>query len=381
MNPLRAVTDDRVRLYRDADGWRAVYYDFRGLRRFVRIVATDETDAREKVHRIQRAILADPTLRDPTARPAAPVPTLAEWWDTWSAGATVSTRTMQGYRHQWAMLMRHFGKATALDVITPDDAAAWAKSLQDGRELISARSIVGRCKTLFREAVDRGLIASNPFARVRTGLPVVDREWTYTDRAAAARLIGAAGPVVARWLALCRWGGLRPGEARRLLWGDYDEPRRRLKVRGRTTTRTTKDRLRIVPVTPELAALLTPPGPSTARIVAGAKATLDAAVRTAFARARVTADPRTPLHSLRRSRATDLLADGIDVATVARIQGDSPIVVMRHYHTVTPAVERSITGLGTGTTAAHPDAEKPPRAPQTPNAKKPRNTGKHAKPR
>lgn len=346
MRALKAILRDEVKLYRRADGcWMASYYDVDGMRHFMRL-GSDEGVAAKKAARLQAAFTANPALRDPDAPTKVTAPTLADWWDDWSSRAEISTRTLAAYRHQWAALVRHFGQNARLDRLDPDECAKWARSLQTGRELISARAIVARCKSMLRAAVDRGIIKTNPFALIKTGLPIVDREWTYTSRPDAAKLIASGDPAaVSLWLALCRYGGLRPGEARRITWGDYDPAARRLTVRPARRVRDTKNRLRLVPVCPELAALLAGQHPAPLRIVTGGKLTLLKGIAAAFEASGVKPDPRTPLHSMRRSRTTDLLADGLDVATVARIQGDSPIVVMRYYHIVTPAAEASITGL------------------------------------
>ena len=347
MNPVRAIIADQVRLYRHKDGgWLAAYRELTGRRRMLRLTgARTEREARTMALKVQRSFDATPALRDPEARLRGQSPTLAEWFQTWSAEASIGTRTMASYRQQWGMLMAQFGPASRLSDLDPDACAKWAKGLETGRELISARGILGRCKSLLREAVAREMLHRNPLERVKTGLPIVDREWVYTNRQDAAALIGAAPrPAVALLLALCRWGGLRPGEARRMLWSDYEPASQRITVRPSNRVRTSKDRLRIVPACPELATLLAL-HQATGRVVVGARVALDDSTRQAFELSGVAPDPRTPLHSLRRSRATDLLADGLDVPTVARIQGDSAVVVMRFYHLVTPAAEASITGL------------------------------------
>ena len=111
-------------------------------------------------------------------------------------------------------------------------------------------------KAMWAEAHRARVVADNPWEGVPSTPPKVDRDWAEITDAQVQAILAACPD--ARWrclVALCRWAGLRLGEALTLAWQDVDMQGRTLAV-AHEGGRTTKKRARVVPIRPELHAEL-----------------------------------------------------------------------------------------------------------------------------
>ena len=155
-------------------------------------------------------------------------------------------------------LLAHFGSTKALRAITLDQAADWRQWLlaQEISEA-TARQHCRNAKTIFNEAVERGLIAQSPVHKLKSGViaAVNDR---YVTSEEAEKILAACPTLQWRLLfGLARFAGLRtPSETHLLTWGDVDWERCRLTVRSPKTEHFAGKDQRIVPLTPKLMAIL-----------------------------------------------------------------------------------------------------------------------------
>ena len=101
---------------------------------------------------------------------------------------------------------------------------------------------------MFNHAVRDDLILFNPFDRLKSNASEPDKDWRYVTRDELKKLFNACP--TKSWcllLALCRFAGLRQGEALSLPWSRIDWDAHRLEVIAEKT-----GRRRIVPIEPEL---------------------------------------------------------------------------------------------------------------------------------
>lgn len=199
----------------------------------------------------------------------------------------------------------------------------------------------------------------NPFAELPKSVKA-GRDWREVTAADIAAIVAdttarRGGARWARLIMLCRWCGLRLGEATSLTWGDVALSANTLKVHARARTNTTKARLRLCPI--EAAKAPTgmldavrlwqivdgrhgPHGSvsidPTRLVIAGpeglgvpAKATRN--IRPILKRSGVGVFDR-PFHTLRKCRQTELHAAGYSDMTVTDWMGNSGQVAREHYY-------------------------------------------------
>lgn len=330
MSRLRAIIQDGMRLYPPGAGrtaWRVAYYDADGARRWVRLTATTQPEARKQLARLADAVRRDPTLRDHAAKP---VPTLSQWRDQYVA--LLSDRrpsTRVGVAGSIRKFIAWKGDCR-LDAVTPLDGEQWVASMQaEGMAKITARTNAARVKAWLAKAADLELIDRNPFRNLPTALPKVDAEWPWIDDADMAKLLNACpSDGWRRLLALCRWGGLRRGEAMRATWAEIRDGHLMVNATG---ARTTKRRARAVKIDGRLAKALGKP--RSGLICAGTLKPKAAgpALATIYERAGFV-PPKNPLHVLRRCCACDWIQlRKIDPFTAASMLGHSPAVSQGWY--------------------------------------------------
>jgi len=155
-------------------------------------------------------------------------------------------------------LLGFFDAKTALRAVTPDRAADWRQwLLKQGISEATVRQHCRNAKTIFGEAVERGLIQQSPVRNLKSGVIAAANDRYVTPEEADNVL--AACPN-ARWrllFGLARFAGLRtPSETHLLAWGDVDWERRRLTVRSPKTEHFAGKAQRIVPITPKLMTIL-----------------------------------------------------------------------------------------------------------------------------
>lgn len=305
------------------------------------------------------------TLRDRLARaglvdakPTSAVPTLQEF-----LGAYLERRrdakpsTHVHWKEAVRSLITFFDADRRLDSITAGDAQDFARWLRtpDARTMryaehgrhapLSPNTIgkrIGDSKQFFADAVDRGLIPQNPFAKLSGNAGCNRARDYFVARDVALRVLEACPN--AEWraiFALARWGALRvPSELVSLTWGDVDWERGRLRVPSPKTEHHAGRGQRVIPLFPELRQALselwdvTPPG--TVHIF---RLQSSVNLRTQFQRIlhRAGIQPWPKLwQNLRASRATELAREYPQHVAAAWC-GHTVHIADRHYWQVTDA--------------------------------------------
>lgn len=133
------------------------------------------------------------------------------------------------------LLAAHFGKARDLSTITRQEAGAFADSLKRRTVRRAVKGVVvdakvdpntvatqvGIIRMFFDEASAREFCPYNPFDRVKVKKVKKDQFVRVLSAKEFASILDACPDP--RWrcmFALCRWAGLRAGEARRVRWAD-----------------------------------------------------------------------------------------------------------------------------------------------------------------
>ncbi len=191
--------------------------------------------------------------------------TLAKWCDTYIAERKdVKANTTLIYEKTKDCLLAYFGKSKRLRDIRPEDAKRWRiwlategnrrdknrKTMADA----SVRQRTAKVKLFFNEALERGLVDSNPFAKLpSTSTP--NRKRQVFVSAESIELCIAAAPDC-QWrtiIALARYGGLRcPSELLRLKWDDVNLPEGRMTIHAIKTEHHADSGVRVCPIFPEL---------------------------------------------------------------------------------------------------------------------------------
>ncbi len=199
--------------------------------------------------------------------------TLGAFLDSFIAERSdVKGSTSTVYGHTRRCLINFFGRAKALDAISPGDADDWrrylGRSKKDGKgptdKSVSGEgaapdnTVKRRCgiaRQFCRTAKRRKLIAENPFADMK-GVAVGgnrSRELFVTREMASAVLDACPDAQWRLLFALSRFGGLRcPSEHLGLRWADIDWARNRFTVRSPKTEHHEGHESRVVPLFPEL---------------------------------------------------------------------------------------------------------------------------------
>jgi len=127
---------------------------------------------------------------------------------------------------------------------------------RDGRRA-TIKTHIGNTKTIFNAAVERELIPRSPFEKLKGGATASAND-RYITPEETTKLLEAAPDLRYRVLiALARLAGLRTrSETHLLTWADVDWERGRLTVRSPKTERHPGKSQRIVPITPDLMAIL-----------------------------------------------------------------------------------------------------------------------------
>ena len=277
--------------------------------------------------------------------------TLAAWIDEYFAERTDAKKSTHGtYKRAKSKLLTYFGKKKRLRNITVADAKkwrVWVKTKSNERDKNNkacseetTRRMTGIAKLLFNEAVERGLVESNPFKGLastamgnekRKHFVAADVIETCMDHCPCDdwKLI----------LALCRYGGLRcPSELVRLRWSDVDLPGGRMTINATKTEHHAAGGVRVCPIFPELRPYLETawdnlPDDGTAEWVINRYRRPDQNLHETFkkilTRAGIQPWPRL-FQNLRASRETELMAR-YPVKDVASWLGNSVPTAMKHY--------------------------------------------------
>ncbi len=156
---------------------------------------------------------------------------LGEYLDAFITQLNVKPGTATFYGHTCRNLRDFFGDSKPLREISKADAHDWRQYLA-GEQNLSENTVRRRCgaaKTIFRPAVRRNLINSNPFEELKAAVRGNPKKYYFISREEAAKVLDACPDAEWRLIfALSRFGGLRcPSEHLALRWEHVDWERGR----------------------------------------------------------------------------------------------------------------------------------------------------------
>lgn len=342
-----------VGLHRNNGYWQARWRDHLGRRHsrgLGRIDAVTQREAKRLCAEIGAEI-------NPTS--SGRVPTLEEWTkrylDLREHELGEGTYTLHELTCRY--LVEKLGTAK-LDAITRIDAREWRIWLgrrkvrthfEHGGNTISASTVamhIRNAKVIFQFAIDMDVINRNPFDRETGTAPKMPKTWADIDDAKLNKILDACPTADWRRLfSLCRWAGLRLGEALRLTWSDIDWQARTVAIipPGREST---KHRFRTVPLRPELYTLLLrdfadAKGDAVCDGIRYENTHRDALI--IIKKAGLKAYSK-PMHTLRKCCETEWMARHPVLDVVAWL-GNSPTVAAEHYTRPTPESVAKITTI------------------------------------
>jgi len=254
----------------------------------------------------------------------------------------VKPGTATFYGHTRRNLLACFGADRLLSDITEADADAFRAWLADPEKGNLAPATVSRriiaARTFWTMAVRWKLVSANPFDGVRAGTQQNPGRQYFVAKKTIDQILQACPDFEWRALiGLARYGGLRvPSEALALKWEHINWDNGTMLVHASKTAHHDGKATRLVPLFPELRALLLDAFETAedgALHVIGRYRDKKQNLRTQFERIikRAGVNPWPRLwQNLRASRETELMRD-YDLATVCRWIGNSPAVAAKHY--------------------------------------------------
>lgn len=282
---------------------------------------------------------------------------LADFIASYIANRTdVKPGTAIAYRNTERCLIEYFGGEKSMLDITPADVKDWRrwlgkprsneKSTENGQGLApnTVRRRCGIARQFFNDALERRLIAENPFARMKDVSVQSNRSRDrFVTLAETELLINACPDTQFKLIiALNRYGGLRcPSEILELRWNDIHWDRERMTVRSPKTAHHGEGHgERVIPLWPEIRPYLEAAwndAPDGTEFVITKYRRSDANLRTRLTRiirrAGMTPWPKV-FQNMRASCATDL-AKSHPGYVAANWLGHSQKVAATHYWQVT----------------------------------------------
>ncbi len=259
-------------------------------------------------------------------------------FESMSVKTTTRTRYMQSRR----LLFECFGEGRPLDDISSRDADAY-RSWLEAKEYSPAKvsKEISIAKMFMKKAIRWEMLTRNPFDGVVAGSQMNRERLFYVYPEIAQKLIQAAPN--ADWrciIALARFGGLRcPSEVLRVKWADVNWAEDRMRVRSPKTEHHAGKSERIIPLFPELRAVLMEAyelAPEGSEYVVGRYRDPTANLGTQFKRiinkAVIEPWPRA-FNAMRASRVTELAAE-YPSAVCTSWMGHTQAVAEAHYHMV-----------------------------------------------
>lgn len=257
-----------------------------------------------------------------------------------------SSATYQHHARTVEMLIEHFGQYYTIGDVTPYKANGFRiwltayTSRRTSRMLcpITVSKHVRRAIIIFQFAVDQGLLIDNPFAKVKKNEYTAVSIWNYVTMDQYEAIIQQAPhPCYRILVSLARLAGLRRKEIENLKWSHIDMEQRLIRVVPNSSLITTKQRQRVVPIQPRLYQEL--------EAAKGQSQDEDVFAypghhnhdRVVFKMAQRAGVPEygKPIHTLRKSLATDWLAEHPPLDVAAWL-GHGILVAVNHYHATLP---------------------------------------------
>jgi len=188
------------------------------------------------------------------------VRTLGSFIDAYLTGRSdLKPNTRTTFLQARKALVQHFGDERPIDRINAGDADEWAAVLRKDYSPATLATFVKKARQIFRHAVRKRILTESPFATVRVPSQVNKSREEFVSRETIARVIEEASNQEWRTIiGLARYAGLRtPTETLVLKWSDIDWERDRLTVFAPKLEHLPNGGIRIVPMLPELRAILT----------------------------------------------------------------------------------------------------------------------------
>ena len=286
-------------------------------------------------HRLLKAQLVEPRLHHKQH-------TLGDLLNACFESMSVKDSTMTRYKQSRRILFECFGEDRPLEDISSRDADSYRTWLEGkGYSQAKVSKEISIAKMFMKKAVRWEMLIRNPFDGVIAGSQTNRDRLFYLDHESTSKLIDAAPN--ADWrciIALARLGGLRcPSEVLLVRWADVDWANLRLRVRSPKTERHIGKSERIIPLFPELHAVLLDAfelAENGAEFVVSGyrdpKANLRTQMLRIIERAGLEPWPRL-FNSMRASRATELAAE-YPAAVCTSWIGHTQAVGESHYHMV-----------------------------------------------
>ncbi len=175
-----------------------------------------------------------------------------------SSRRDVKPNTIRAWRQTAGKVREFYGdrKLTSLTVKDGSDFLRWLVTPAElggaGHQASSAGKHLAFARGFLNEAVDAGILTTNPFQRVKSDRTVDRSRHRFIPAEVIVRVMAATPDRELRAvMALSRWGGLRtPSEPFALRWEQIDWQRRRITVPG------VKTKIRQIPLFPELVPVL-----------------------------------------------------------------------------------------------------------------------------
>jgi len=343
MNNLHSLG---IRLEKSGSYWVACWRTNSGRRKRKSLGSIAKTPKRLALAKCRE--LAALHITSPSTREAKKAPTLKTWLDEveklhpeWSESTCEIVATTG------RLLIENLGSDIRIDRISRACAGRFRAWLAEPtaaeifRSEATIRKYIRQAKSIFGEALRLDLIPLNPFDRQEAS-SIASKNWEYIDAAATAKIIDECPDDSWRHLVgLCRWAGLRRGEAIAASWSDIDWQARTIRVDAEKTGAE-----RFVPLEPRLYSMLAKgfeAAPEGSGAVCSVPAlNLNRNLERIIKRAGVPAYARA-FHTLRKNLETDWL-EQYPVADVCKWLGHSPTVSMKHYHQTRPESIRKVTG-------------------------------------
>jgi integrase len=167
-------------------------------------------------------------------------------------------RSLSNLEQSRNSLVRFFGARRDLATITDGEAADWHRHEKQDYAKATVSMFVKKARQFLADAASRGIVAANPFAKLRAGSQSNEARMEYVSRETIQKVIDACPDSEWRLLfGLARYAGLRiPSEIRGLGWCDYDPARQTLRILSSKTEHHDGGAERVVPVVPDLDTLI-----------------------------------------------------------------------------------------------------------------------------
>lgn len=182
---------------------------------------------------------------------------LGKFLDGYIARRTdLKERTLANLKQARNGLVEHFGAGRDIGTINAAEAGDWHRWLKSKLAQATVAMHVKKARQFFADAVDRRLIAENPFKNIKAGKQSNEARMEYITRETIQKVIDACPDAEWRLLfAMARFGGLRiPSEIRVMQWGHVGKDR--FTVHSSKTEHHDGGDSRVVPLFPELSVYL-----------------------------------------------------------------------------------------------------------------------------